>query len=77
MHKLILEVCDGNRGALCEPALLESLLDLPMELKRAVEDFIEAHDGEIVTPIVVTACMERDDTTPGFPIQEELAASPR
>ena len=63
MHKLILEVCDGNHGSLCEPVFLENMLDLPMGVKQAVEDFIEAHDGEIATPIVVTARMENDEAT--------------
>lgn len=29
-----------------------------MGVKQAVEDFIEAHEGEIATPIAVTARME-------------------
>lgn len=60
MHKLILEVCDGNRGSLWEPVSLENLLDLPMGVKQAVADFIEAHDGGIATPIVITTRMEDD-----------------
>jgi len=72
MHKLILEVSDGNRGSLREPIFLENLLDLPMGVKQAVEDFIEAHDGEIVTPIVVTARLDDDDATPCFPFVQEL-----
>ncbi len=75
MHKLILEVCDGNRESLCEPVFLESLLDLPMGVKHAVEDFIEAHDGEVATPIVVTARMESDHAMPCFSLVEELPAT--
>ena len=69
MHKLIFEFFDGNQGSLCEPVFLENLLDLPMGVKQAVEDFIEAHDGEIATPIVVTARMESDEATPCFPFE--------
>ncbi len=72
MHKLVLEVCDGNQGSLSEPVFLENLLDLPMGVKQAVEDFIEAHDGEIATPIVVTARMEGDDAALCFPFVKEL-----
>ncbi len=71
MHKLILEVCDRNQGSLSEPVFLENLLDLPMGVKQAVEDFIDAHDGVIATPIVVTARREDDDATPCFPFEKE------
>ena len=71
MHKLLLEVCDGNGESLHEPVFLETLHDLPMGVKQAVEDFIEAHDGEIATPIVITARMENDDATPCFSLVEE------
>ena len=68
MHKLILEVCDGNGESLHEPVFLETLHDLPMGVKQAVEDFIDAHDGEIATPIVVTARAESDH------LEERLSA---
>lgn len=43
-------------------------------VKQAVEDFIKAHEDEISTPIVDTARMENNDTTPSFPFLKELAA---
>ncbi len=55
MQKLILEVCDGNGESICEPVFLETLHDLPMGVKQPVDDFIDAHDGEIATSIIVTA----------------------
>ena len=73
MHKLILEVCDGNGESIYEPVFLETLHDLPMGVKQAVEDFIDGHDGEIATPIVVTARAESD---PAMPCSGVVEASP-
>ena len=75
MHKLILEVCDGNQESLWEPVFLENLHDLPMGVKQAVEDFIDAHDGNIRTPIVVTARVESDPQTPCSPYVEEASVA--
>ncbi len=77
MHKLILEVCDGNHESLWEPVVLENLHDLPMGVKQAVEDFIDAHDGKIATPIVVTARAEDDPGAPCPPHLEEVSVSHR
>jgi hypothetical protein len=77
MHKLILEVCDGNGESIYEPVFLETLHDLPMGVKQAVEDFIEAHDGEIAPPIVVTARGESDPAMPWSCTVEHLPASHR
>ena len=63
MHKIQVEVSDGNCGSLSEPVFLESLHDLPMGVKQAVEDFIDAHNGQIATPITVTARAEDDFKT--------------
>lgn len=70
MHKLLLEVCDGNGESIYEPVFLETLHDLPMGVKQALEDFIDAHDGKIATPIVVTACAEGDAASPCAPLVE-------
>jgi hypothetical protein len=75
MHKLILEVCDGKGDSIYEPVFLETLHDLPMGVKQAVEDFIDAHDGEIATPIVVTARAETDPATPCSPLVEASPAA--
>jgi hypothetical protein len=72
MQKLILEVCDANHAALCEPVFLEHLHDLPMGVKRVVEDFIEAHEGEVATPLVITARAEDEEAMPGFSFLDEL-----
>ncbi len=63
MQKIQVEIRDGNRESFSEPVFLESLHDLPMGVKQAVEDFIEAHDGEIANPI--TASAQPDDDHEG------------
>lgn len=77
MHKLILEVCGGNQESLWEPVFLENLNDLPMGVKQAVEDFIDAHDGKIATPIMVTARAESDPRMPCFPFFKEASPAHR
>ena len=64
MQKLIVEICDASHEPLCEPVFLESPRDLPMGVKQAVEDFIDANDGEFATPLVVTARAEHQRVTP-------------
>ena len=63
-HKFILEVCDGNHASLCEPVIVEDLHDLPLGVMQAVEDFIDAHDGAITTPLVITARAENEAEMP-------------
>jgi hypothetical protein len=77
MQKLILEVCDGNGDSIYEPVFLETMHDLPMGVKQAIEDFIEAHDGRIATPIVVTARSENDPATPCSRYVEQLPVAHR
>lgn len=64
MHKLILEVCDGTHASLCEPVIVEELHDLPLGVMQAVEDFIDAHDGALSTPLVITARKEDESEMP-------------
>lgn len=77
MRQLIFEMCDGNHESLVEPVFVEDLRELPMGLKQAAEDFIEAHDGVIATPVVVTVRAEEDDATPFFPFVQQLETAPR
>ena len=72
MQKLIVEICDASQAALCEPVFLECPRDLPMGVKQAVEDFIDANDGEFATPLVVTARAEHEDARPCFSFLEGL-----
>jgi len=73
MQKLTIEVCDANGGTLCEPVFLEDLAELPMGIKQAVEDFIEAHEGEVATPFAIMARQEHDEITLCFSLPDEGA----
>lgn len=73
MHKLILEVCDGNHASLLEPIIVEKLDDLPVSVMQAVEDFIDVHDGAITTPLVITA---RADDEPEVPCGASIPTIP-
>ena len=44
----------GEGGAsLREPGFVETCSELPLAIMRAVEDFLEAHDGELHLPITI------------------------
>ena len=77
MQKLILEVCDANHAGFQEPVFLESPQDLPMGMKQAAEDFMDAYEGEITTPLVITARAENETATPCLPVVGEPQAAGR
>src|SRR6184192_1136811 len=72
MQMLIVEIFDAKNAALCEPVFLEGIRDLPMGVKQAVEDFIDANDGDIATPLVVTARAEHEHVTPCVSFLQEM-----
>ena len=47
MQHLNFTLIDGNHCALHEPGLVEHGTDLPVAVMQAVNDFLEAHDGEL------------------------------
>jgi hypothetical protein len=73
MQRFILEICDADHASLCEPVFLEHTSDLPWGVKQAVEDFLEAHDGALTTPLVITARQAEEQATPCFPLVDTLA----
>ena len=61
MKSVEFKIVDGNNHPLHEPATIEREADLPVALMEAVNDFLEAYDGELVLPlrIEVTAVRQQ------------------
>jgi hypothetical protein len=53
MKRVEFLITDEPGNILREPGFLEDCSELPITVMRAVEDFLEAHDGELHLPIII------------------------
>lgn len=51
MKRVEFSILDGNNHPLKEPALVENEGDLPAAVMDAVNDLLEAYDGELALPL--------------------------
>ena len=53
MKRIEFTITGEGGESLREPGFVESCADLPLAVMRAVEDFLEAHDGELHLPLTI------------------------
>jgi len=53
MRRVEFTITGGGGKSLREPGFIEDCSDLPVHIMRAVEDFLEAHGGQIHLPITI------------------------
>ena len=51
MKRVEFTLIDGNDHPLREPGFIEWEADLPVAIMEAVNDFLEAYDGELALPL--------------------------
>jgi hypothetical protein len=53
MKRIEFTITDEGGQSLREPSFVENCSELPLAVMRAVEDFVEAHEGEVELPITI------------------------
>jgi hypothetical protein len=53
MKRIEFLISNEQGDILREPALLEDCSEVPLAVMRGLEDFLEAHDGELHLPIII------------------------
>lgn len=53
MKRIEFTIIGEGGESLREPGFVETCSDLPMAIMRAVEDFLEANDGELHLPMTI------------------------
>ena len=53
MKRIEFTIIEEGGESLREPGFVETCSDLPMAIMRAVEDFLEANDGELHLPMTI------------------------
>lgn len=53
MKRIEFTITDEGGESLQEPGFVEACSELPLAIMRAVEDFLEAHDGELHLPMTI------------------------
>jgi hypothetical protein len=53
MKRIEFTITDEGGQSLHEPSFVENCSELPLAVMRAVEDFVEAHEGEVELPITI------------------------
>jgi hypothetical protein len=53
MKRVEFTIMAEGEESLTGPAFVEDCSELPLAIMRAVEDFLEAHEGHLALPIVI------------------------
>ena len=53
MKRIEFTITGEGGESLQEPGFVETCSELPLAIMRAVEDFLEAHDGELHLPLTI------------------------
>jgi len=53
MKRIEFTITSESGESLQEPGFVENCAELPVAIMRAVEDFLEAHDGELHLPMTI------------------------
>ena len=53
MKRIEFTILGEDGMSLREPGFVETCADLPMAIMRAVEDFLDAHDGQLHLPMTI------------------------
>jgi hypothetical protein len=53
MKRIEFTITGEGGESLREPGFVENCSELPLAIMRAVEDFLEAHNGELHLPLII------------------------
>jgi hypothetical protein len=53
MKRVEFTISTEGEESLAAPAFVEDCSELPLAIMRAVEDFLEAHEGQLTLPITI------------------------
>jgi hypothetical protein len=53
MKRIEIAIFAESGDALAEPQFVEDCAEPPIAIMRAVEDFLEVHDGELLLPVSI------------------------